>query len=165
MKLDLTEIFDNSVLCVEFDQSIEVDLSEVNNAVLNPVRVKGTVYNTGDGIFLDGMLYYCYKDNCARCLAEVEGEIETEISGRILEDEESKFEESDEKLIAYNKDEIYLDEVIADAVLLSMPMRILCGEDCKGLCPKCGKDLNQGECECQDDDVDPRLAKLRNFFE
>lgn len=165
MKLDLTEVFDNSVLNIEFDQSIEVDLSEVEKAVLNPVRVKGTVYNTGDGIYLDGMLFYRYKDSCARCLTEVEGEIETEISGRILEDEESKLEESDEKLIAYNKDEIFLEEIIADAVLLSMPMRILCGEDCKGICPKCGKDLNREKCECEDDDIDPRLAELRNFFE
>jgi uncharacterized protein len=165
MKLDLTEIFDNSVLHVEFDQSVEIDLSNVDDAVLNPVHVKGSIYSTGDGFFLDGKLFYSYRDSCARCLAEVEGEIETEISGKILEDEESKLEESDEKLIAYRNDEIFLDEIITDAILLSMPMRIICREDCKGLCPKCGKDLNKEECECQSDDVDPRLAKLRNFFE
>lgn len=164
MKLDLTGIFDNSVLHVEFDESVEIDLSDVDKAILNPVHVKGSIYSTGDEFFLDGKLFYKYTESCARCLTEVEGEIETEISGKISEDEESKLEESDEKLIAYHNGEIFLDEIISDAILLSMPMRIICRDDCKGLCPKCGKDLNKEECICQDDDIDPRLAKLRNFL-
>jgi uncharacterized protein len=164
MKLDLTGIFDNSVLYLEFEESVEIDFSNINFNILNPVKLKGNIYGTGDGVFLEGKLIYRYSESCARCLTDVEGEIETEISGKVLEGEESILEESDEKTIAYCNGELLLDDVVTDAILLSMPMKIICKDDCKGLCTKCGKDLNSEDCTCEDDDIDPRLAKLRNFL-
>lgn len=165
MKLDLKGIFDNSVFQVDFDETIDMDLSDVWSCVQSPVRVKGTIYSVDDGAHLDGELIYSYVEDCARCLEEVSNQIKTEITGKIIETEESKLEESDETNIAYYKDEILLKDIISDAILLSMPMRVVCNEDCEGLCPECGVNRNSEKCTCEKEDIDPRLSKLSSFFD
>ncbi len=62
--------------------------------------------------------------------------------------------------IVVDGDQLDLDELVLSDILLSLPTKILCNEDCKGLCPVCGKDLNIGNCECKKKQVDPRLEKL-----
>ena len=54
-----------------------------------------------------------------------------------------------------------LTEVLQDNLLLGIPMKILCQEDCAGFCSLCGQDLNEGQCQCEKDDLDPRLAGLK----
>jgi uncharacterized protein len=61
-------------------------------------------------------------------------------------------------------DTIDLGPVVHEAVVLAEPMRVLCAPDCRGLCPQCGKDLNEGPCGCTDDDQDPRLAPLAKLL-
>jgi uncharacterized protein len=58
---------------------------------------------------------------------------------------------------------IDLTEAIRQYALMAVPMKALCDEDCAGLCPKCGKNLNQGKCDCPAEDIDPRWAKLTEF--
>ena len=58
---------------------------------------------------------------------------------------------------------IDVDEVVKEQILLAVPTRMLCREDCKGICPECGTDLNKGECACKKDDIDPRWAALKNL--
>ncbi len=55
---------------------------------------------------------------------------------------------------------IQLDDVVLENLLVSLPIKVLCQEGCRGLCPQCGKDLNVGECDCTIDDINPRMAKL-----
>ena len=61
-------------------------------------------------------------------------------------------------------DDVELDDIIVPELILSMPMKELCSEDCRGLCPRCGKDLNDGECGCAEE-IDPRLAKLAEILD
>jgi uncharacterized protein len=58
---------------------------------------------------------------------------------------------------------IDLDPILREQVLLALPMNVVCREDCKGLCPSCGKDLNEGPCRCEPRAVDPRLAVLKDI--
>ena len=58
-----------------------------------------------------------------------------------------------------------LDEILIPELLLDMEMTVLCREDCKGLCPKCGKNLNDGDCGCDRREIDPRLAVLQEFLD
>ena len=60
-------------------------------------------------------------------------------------------------------DQADLDDILTTAVVLNMDSKLLCSEDCKGLCPRCGADLNLGPCECKPE-VDPRLAVLQQFL-
>ncbi|WDU84060.1 YceD family protein [Caloramator sp. Dgby_cultured_2] len=62
------------------------------------------------------------------------------------------------------EDRINLEDMIIDNIILSYPAKILCSDDCKGLCPVCGKNLNEGQCECLKDVIDPRLEALKQFF-
>ena len=57
-----------------------------------------------------------------------------------------------------------LDEPVGELLFLELPSRDLCSEDCRGFCPKCGKDLNEGNCDCDTKEIDPRLAVLKKFL-
>ena len=57
-----------------------------------------------------------------------------------------------------------VDLFVSDELYVNMPMQVLCKEDCKGLCPKCGKDLNKGDCGCDKTVLDPRMAKILDIF-
>lgn len=63
----------------------------------------------------------------------------------------------------YEGDRIHLDEIVAEQLVLAEPMKHLCRDDCKGLCQRCGKDLNEGPCGCVEEHVDQRWAPLKNF--
>ena len=63
----------------------------------------------------------------------------------------------------YSGEEVVLDDLVREQILLGVPSYPLCREDCAGLCPRCGQDLNRGRCECDTAPVDPRLAKLKSI--
>ncbi len=66
-------------------------------------------------------------------------------------------------MIYYDGEELDITEDIRDMVILSLPMKPLCSDTCKGLCPKCGTNLNEEKCNCVLEEIDPRLEKLREF--
>jgi uncharacterized metal-binding protein YceD (DUF177 family) len=94
---------------------------------------------------------------------------ETEDGIRTKAFDESKM--VDPSLIIYHPvrvvegDTVELDDIMVPELIMDMEMAVVCDEDCKGLCPKCGKDLNEGECGCNRKEVDPRLACLAALLE
>ena len=72
--------------------------------------------------------------------------------------------DDDEFIIAENSS-LDLERFIREGIILDLPQKLLCGADCKGLCFKCGRNLNQSECSCDRRDIDPRLAVLSEFFD
>ena len=77
-----------------------------------------------------------------------------------------KYDDEDEleDVILYENDELNLEEYIWSQVVSSLPMKTLCSNDCKGLCPTCGVDLNTQSCDCMGNTIDPRLEKLKELF-
>ena len=73
-------------------------------------------------------------------------------------------EDAAEDVYEVNGDSFELDEIIREQLILNMDMTVLCREDCKGLCPKCGRNLNEGDCGCDRTEIDPRLAKLKQLL-
>ena len=73
---------------------------------------------------------------------------------RELSDEEN----DDGEFVVVPDETLDVDELVTEDILLDLPSKFLCSPDCKGLCPRCGKDLNEGDCGCRREDVDPRLA-------
>ena len=80
----------------------------------------------------------------------------------VPEDEE---EDEEEDIIYYKNDILDIEKHVLMEVLSSLPMKTLCKEDCKGLCPLCGTDFNKESCDCIVENIDPRFAKLKNFFD
>lgn len=107
--------------------------------------------------------------DCTRCLEPVEKHIVIPFEAVFLDSsEEDKSiekevgdEQLDESLVENGR--IDIAEVVREQILLAMPEQIFCREDCRGLCPKCGSNLNLIDCKCADDEVDPRWAVLKNL--
>ena len=101
---------------------------------------------------------------CSRCLEEVPTEVHFEIDKEIkLENSVINDEEVDETdyLIGFDLD---VDRLIYEEILVNWPMKVLCSEDCKGICKVCGINLNKGDCNCQRTELDPRMAAFQDVF-
>ena len=130
--------------------------------VTAPVAVHGTVVNRAGYIVLTAEASMSYRTHCARCLADVEDTVRF-LCEKTVADEKGllRLENTEnDDYVQIKGGKLDLDAPICDEILLSFPMRILCSDDCKGLCAGCGADLNRESCRCTKKEVDPRLAKL-----
>ncbi|KGG81136.1 hypothetical protein Y919_02385 [Caloranaerobacter azorensis H53214] len=169
MKVDISKLLDGTVevinLCKEVDiSSLSIKGREIE--LLAPVSIDGGIYRVDKDLFINATVIYTYKENCARCLTEFNNKVSTVLLGRLVEQENNISEEEiDEILVVYKDGIVDLQEFIVSAILLSFPMKALCDEACKGLCPKCGQNLNLQKCNCEDDFIDPRFAKLKELLD
>ncbi len=109
-----------------------------------------------------------YEGECARCLSPVK-DVFTMQFERTVADEgtltDEQLEDNVDEYVIIQNGELDLDEELREALILSFPMRLLCEEDCPGLCPKCGKPRREGECGCPTREIDPRLAILQTLLD
>ncbi|MBS4536091.1 DUF177 domain-containing protein [Clostridium sp. D2Q-14] len=167
MKIDLSNLIVGKYYQINLDSTIEIneiETEENNIKLTKPIKINGGIYNTDDGIYLEAKVYFEFETNCSRCLKELIVEEEANLQYRIQieEDEEIPF---DEEIIKASEYTIDLTKPIISSILLSIPMKTICDENCKGICPQCGNDLNEGQCNCEDDNIDPRLAKLKELMD
>ena len=109
-----------------------------------------------------------YHGECARCLAPVCGVFSLDFERTVVTEgmmTEEQLSELDDEYVLIDGNELDVDMALREELLLDFPMRLLCSEDCLGLCPRCGKPKNQGDCGCSDKEIDPRLAILKSFFD
>ena len=108
--------------------------------VVLPVKIEGTMTLTGEhSCLIDGEVCFSLKGECTRCLKETEREYVVSFS------EECSADGYGYPVVS---DKVDLSKITDDLIVTNLPLNFLCKEDCKGLCPKCGKDLNNGECGC-----------------
>lgn len=166
MIIDLSSFFDKTVLSMEIDEALELNCVDINGRDVyftEPIKITGKIYKVSEDLILEGNINYKYKENCARCLKEFEKEVNTVLSGKLVE--KSKVEEDiDEEVIFYSEKKLNIKDSVIGQIILSFPMKSICKTDCKGLCPMCGKDLNDGNCDCKVDNIDPRMAKLKELL-
>ena len=118
------------------------------------LRVEGAAELVGDEIHLRGRIATRVVTTCDRCLDTVEVPVETEFDlfyrpeSTLAQEEEVKISPAELDVGFYTGDGLDLGDVVAERVNLFMPMKTLCRAECKGLCPSCKKNLNQGECQC-----------------
>jgi uncharacterized protein len=105
------------------------------------------------------------KALCNRCLDEVDLKLDVEINEIFNKSkrEDSRYICSSEELDFIEDDKLDIIKMITSEIILNLPQTILCREDCKGLCPICGKNRNKEVCNCIKERIDPRMAKLKNF--
>ena len=132
-----------------------------------PLSASGSIVGTAGYLRLEATVSAPYQSFCARCLADVSGEfsftLERTVSTRsqLAELDEA---ELDDYVLAENGF-VELDDLLFEFFELSLPLRVLCSEDCRGLCQHCGQNLNEGECTCQKKPTDPRLAPLQAWLD
>ena len=127
-----------------FEYDYQGDLPTFYGIVLDgPVSVSGTSILQGDDVYIDGAIKCKIVGECARCLKRVEREWSCEFSVVYA------VTRQDEDDYLYQNGRVDLTHAVEDAILTSIPTVIYCKSDCLGLCPSCGKDLNEGPCDCK----------------
>lgn len=164
MKVDISEIAktDGASLDVEFEERLESLETENSDVKFNsPVKLKVRLTNVSGVINLMGRLKTEYEVDCYRCLKSVRRDLEIRLNEEFVNTQE----DDDGAVYVYKNNLIDLDKVVVDNILLSLPVRQLCSEVCKGYCPSCGANLNQTSCNCcEEEKINPQMAKLKDFF-
>lgn len=147
------------------------DLNPVDERVqiVEPAAVNGKVRLAGNEVFVNGHVETRAQVECDRCLKPVELPVSADFTLDYITGDEyessavAELTEAEMSVSVFDGKGIDVDEVVKEQILLAVPTRMLCREDCKGICPECGTDLNSGECACKKDDIDPRWAALKNL--
>ncbi|MCI8594485.1 MAG: DUF177 domain-containing protein [Oscillospiraceae bacterium] len=163
MRLDLRNIINTPGASVPFDYELDLSAVELNGdyPIPGPVRVAGTVRNAAGALTLTGTATTTLRLRCDRCLKQLLREHTAVLDCLLAERLED--EENDEIVLLENG-ALDLDELAYSAVILAMDTKILCSEDCKGLCSHCGANLNIGPCCCKPE-PDPRFAALAQLLD
>lgn len=169
MKIDLnrsdgsTTSFDVSVKPEDIE--LESDLARVDD----DIEVKGTVSSGDQFTVIEADIKAPLEIDCSRCLEKnptvKEFAFKTAFasSDQLSEEVEVELDLQDLELSFAEEDEIDLRDVIREQILLNLPANPLCKEDCKGLCEICGGNLNKVDCDCEQEETDPRWAALKNL--
>jgi len=164
MKYDLTQLISQRVNEIEvhtiFTFAEDDDLLKADGFHVNPVDVRGTISSKGGRLMLDIEYSSTWQFLCGRCLSETDYSIAGKIKRSIVKDGN----DGDDGIVVVESSVINLYDVIYNDIVLNLPGQVICNEECKGLCPDCGINLNSGDCECTQEKIDPRLAKLQNLF-
>ena len=153
-----------------FDGKLELDhieLGSIEYSLPKGIEYHIALANVGDAIVATGNVVADVEGECARCLETSTAHISSDIEGYFAISEESNLEglEEDEYEFISQNGEVDLTDCVLSAVIVDIPTVFLCDEDCKGLCPKCGCNLNNETCDCADDidEFNPFYA-LKDFF-
>ena len=164
MKLDLRKIIHVPGASVPFD--FQMDLTHLDfygaRPITRPLRVQGKVTNRAGALLLEGDASTVLDLTCDRCCKPFTREKVVPLDSLLAT--ELEHEDSEDEIILLENGAADLDEVASTAFILAMDTTNLCSEDCKGLCSRCGADLNDGPCGCKPD-VDPRLAALAQLLD
>ena len=165
MLLGLASIIDRPGESVPFSTS--VDLSDLlygeSHPVSEPVLASGVVRNTAGVLVMTGSLHTTIHGVCDRCASDFDADVEFPINV-VLVTEQSNEENEDEWVFPLEGDSADLEDIVRTVFVLNLDSKLLCKPDCKGLCCRCGKNLNDGPCSCQKE-LDPRFAALKQLLE
>lgn len=168
MLIDISEIVSCENKEITKEASIELDtfvsrLGEFPITKKAPIDIR-IANRENKRLLIQGDVDLTVSIPCSRCLEDVPTDIhffidkELELSGAEVNDTE--MEETD-YLIGLNLD---IDKLIYGEILVNWPMKVLCRQDCKGICKVCGMNLNKGNCDCQRTELDPRMAAIQDVF-
>ena len=134
-----------------------------------PAKVNGKVRLAGNEVFVNGHVDTRAQVECDRCLKPIELPVRTDFELEYITGSEyessavAELTEAEMSVSVFDGKALDIDEIVKEQILLAVPTRMLCREDCKGICSQCGTDKNTGECDCVREDIDPRWAALKNL--
>ena len=169
MQIHLSDIADSEGKKIQITSELELEkinfqLGEFPILQKSPVEL--TIINTGDRVLeLEGQGNVTVGIPCDRCLEEVSVEIPYSIERKLdmKQSDSDRVKNLDENDYLTGMD-LDVDRLVYLEVLMSWPLKVLCKDDCKGICSQCGKNLNKGPCGCTEEPKDPRMAAISDIF-
>ncbi len=168
MALDLMKVINEPGSTLEVDETLDIssiDMGGSGNAFPNGAKVSLKLKNIMECVTLSLHCEFEYSTECARCLKPLLKPVEFDFDSvvKVTDDVHELLDE--DAVVIDSSNRLDLQELVEGLVIMNLPMKVLCSDDCKGLCPQCGKDLNEGECGCNKKEVDPRFAKLKELLD
>ena len=154
----------------EVSQEVSIELTSFESRLGEfPILQKSPVVLTitnqeNKTLFIRGAVDVTLSIPCGRCLEEVPTQICFDIDKKLDINESSLVDdemEENDYLIGFELD---VDKLVYAEILVNWPMKVLCKEDCEGICKVCGANLNKGDCGCQRTELDPRMAAIQDIF-
>ena len=170
MKVDLTRYRQPLTHVSKTFQPAEFGGESETYRVVEPVELAFDLHKDKDRFRLEGTVRTVLELPCSRCLEPYRLPVDAAIDLRYLpvtersSDDEKEVAEEDVDISFYEDDQIDLSELLREQFYLALPMKPLCRDDCRGLCPQCGVNRNTGTCDCAPAWDDPRMAALKGLI-
>ncbi|MBP3627306.1 MAG: DUF177 domain-containing protein [Clostridia bacterium] len=163
MIIDLKKVFVNEGFSLPIEYELDMSKEEFSGVfpLITPVKFNGTVSNKASLVGLNAQITYDYSADCDRCGKHVVHSHSIVVEKDLAPSIEG---EENERIVLVPDMKLDLEQLVFTEVVTSLPMKHLCDENCKGLCPKCGKNLNEGDCGCPKKEIDPRLQALADLL-
>ncbi len=168
LKLEVKDLSKNVSAAKNFSfeenwESLESSKDKRDKIVfIKPLTFKGTASNIGTTILVSGDINTAVQLSCSRCLKPFDLPIDAGYNQEFCHEKDKSI---NEECRLFDGGIIDFTQTVTEELILSLPMKWLCQEECQGLCPYCGKDRNENSCNCKEEDVDPRLEVLKKFFD
>ena len=147
---------------LQFDaEPAELDITETELPIAGKIRIDGEMSNVGDVLLLQARVSASVSRMCSRCLKEFKADSSAEVVEKFYLSGSPGVEKD---AYVYEADIVDITEPLRESLLLAEPLKVLCKEDCLGICPVCGADRNIHPCNCDTGTIDPRLAALKQFI-
>lgn len=165
MVVDLKRYFLHDTPWEPMEVSLDLsDVTEDGRAIFpQPVQVAAQIRGFAGSAALKVQAEVVVEKPCDRCYEMTRNEYHQEFLHTLVQEFSGEEPDGDEYVLVPDA-KLDLTQLLREDVLLDLPGKFLCREDCKGLCPKCGKNLNEGECGCEKREIDPRLAALQELL-
>ena len=165
MILDLRKFFMDEGESLPFAYKLDLSSVELGGVkpFVSPVEVKGIVEDRSGCAELEAEVSFAFSIPCDRCARQIDSKYQYHFSHTLVRSLNQ--EEDSDAYIQVDSGSLDLDELLRADILLELPTKYLCREDCKGLCAVCGKNLNDGPCNCNLHQIDPRLEVLKQLID
>lgn len=169
MRIELDKLEGSSAKFEHTYDAEELVLDDEHVRLTEPPQVAGRINRSGHEVRVQGTIRARAEVDCDRCLKQVPVPVEAAFDVTYVpaedyaETEAAELQAEDLAVSVYEDNAIDVDELVREQVLLALPARALCTEDCKGLCPVCGLNRNDHPCECESREVDPRWSGLKDI--
>lgn len=160
MKFDITNIkkVSGAVMDIRYQGPLAYDDMIDMISVKGDIFLQGTLTNYENAILLKATLKFSYAGQCGRCLQHVTRSLTLEL------EEKFSTREIDDETYLYEGNFVDLTKAVTDNIIISLPLKLLCSDQCRGLCQVCGKNLNEETCQCEKTHGDTRETKTGNEF-
>lgn len=172
MKIYVQELDRRPIKLDESRPPDKMDTGELDFQIVEPVDMELTLEKMKREVLGRGTISARVKPQCCRCLQDFEIDLDTKVHVRFISrdklDSDLPEDLADKDLNVFYHDPkfIDIDELIRENLILALPFKLLCQEDCKGLCPQCGANLNKTTCDCPPIETgDPRMAQLKKLLD
>ena len=168
MQINISDLLSTSGKSSSYEFTVEAEMFDIDGGYpyLEKKPVHLTLINEdGEKISYAGQIDVTLEIPCSRCLTPVPVRMNFEFGDELF----LKPQEDEERLYIgdvsfVDGGELDADRLVFDEILMRLPMKVLCRSDCKGLCPVCGHNLNEGDCGCDRSSPDPRMSVIKDIF-